>query len=89
MYLEMGLHNALDASRLEQLLPQSLPGVFIVPSQGSYRDSLLAMHGSLLFVGSLLGFILNSEEYITEKMAYKILTCMMIVITCVFSYKYL
>lgn len=85
----MGLHNAVGASLLMQLLPQSLPGVILYHHKGyiNYRDSLLVIFGSLLGIG--VGSYLVVNEYIKERMAYKILTVMMIVITCVFSYKYL
>jgi len=35
------------------------------------------------------GSYMMVNEYITERMAYKILTYMMIIITCVFCYRYL
>ena len=89
IYTGMGLHNAVGASLLMQLLPQSLPGVLLYHHKGyiNYRDSLLVILGSLVGIG--VGSYLIVKEYITEKMAYKILTYMMIIITCVFSYKYL
>lgn len=89
IYTGMGLHNAVGASLLMQLLPQSLPGVLLYHHKGyiNYRDSLLVIFGSLLGIG--VGSYLIVKEYIKEKMAYKILTYMMIIITCVFSYKYL
>tara|TARA_B100000927_G_scaffold287433_1_gene280351 strand:+ start:377 stop:745 length:369 start_codon:yes stop_codon:yes gene_type:complete len=89
IYTGMGLHNAVGASLLMQLLPQSLPGVLLYHHKGyiNYRDSILVILGSLVGIG--IGSYLIVTEYITEKMAYKILTYMMIIITCVFSYKYL
>ena len=85
----MGLHNAVGASLLKQLLPQSLPGVLLYHHKGyiNYRDSLLVIFGSLLGIGA--GSYMMVNEYITERMAYKILTYMMIMITCVFCYRYL
>ena len=85
----MGLHNAVGASLLMQLLPQSLPGVLLYHHKGyiNYRDSLLVIFGSLL--GIVAGSYMMVNEYITERMAYKILTYMMIIITCVFCYRYL
>jgi len=85
----MGLHNAVGASLLMQLLPQSLPGVLLYHHKGyiNYRDSLLVIFGSLLGIGA--GSYMMVNEYITERMAYKILTYMMIIITCVFCYRYL
>ena len=85
----MGLHNAVGASLLMQLLPQSLPGVLLYHHKGyiNYRDSLLVIFGSLLGIGA--GSYMMVNEYITERMAYKILTYMMIMITCVFCYRYL
>ena len=84
VYTGMKIRNAVGASLLMQLLPQSIAGVWLYHTRGyiDYIPSLWLIFGS--FVGILLGSYLVTMDLITEKTTYKIITYLLIVITGIF-----
>ena len=89
VYSGMNIHNAVGCSLLMQLLPQSLPGVMLYHYKGhmQYYASFAVIFGSIL--GILLGSLLVTYDYISEKMLYKLLTYLLILITSLFIYEHL
>jgi len=84
VYTGMNIRNAVGASLLMQLLPQSIAGVWLYHTRGyiDYIPSLWLIFGS--FVGILFGSYLVTMDLITEKTTYKMITYLLIVITCIF-----
>lgn len=84
VYTGMNIRNAVGASLLMQLLPQSIAGVWLYHTRGyiDYIPSLWLIFGS--FVGILFGSYLVTMDVITEKTTYKMITYLLIVITCIF-----
>jgi len=89
VYSGMNIHSAVGVSLVMQLLPQSLPGVLIYNKKGyiPYIPSLLVVIGSLF--GIMAGAILVSRGIVTENMACKILSVVLIVTAITFSKDYL
>lgn len=89
IYSGMNIRTAVGCSLVMQLLPQSLPGVLIYNSKDyiNWYDSFMVVIGS--FVGILLGAFLVSNNYINEKMSYKILTIMLLCVTIIFIREHL
>ena len=84
IYSGMNIRTAVGCSLVMQLLPQSLPGVLFYHKK-DYIDwfkSLLVVFGS--FIGIMLGAYFISNNYITEKMTYKILTVILIITSIIF-----
>lgn len=84
VYTGMNIRNAVGASLLMQLLPQSIAGVWLYHTRGyiDYIPSLWLIFGS--FVGILFGSYLVTMDVITEKTTYKMITYLLIVITGIF-----
>lgn len=84
IYSGMNIRTAVGCSLVMQLLPQSLPGVLLYHKKDyiDWFNSLLVVFGSL--IGILIGAFLVSNNYITEKMTYKILTIILIITSIVF-----
>lgn len=84
VYTGMNIRNAVGASLLMQLLPQSIAGVWLYHTRGyiDYIPSLWLIFGS--FVGILFGSYLVTMDLITERTTYKMITYLLIVITCIF-----
>ena len=89
VYNGMTMKEAVGASLLMQLLPQSLPGVVMYHSRGhiDIKNALYVIFGSL--IGIMIGSAMVMYDIITEKMTCKLLTIGMIMITSVFIYDYL
>jgi uncharacterized membrane protein YfcA len=89
VYNGMTMKEAVGASLLMQLLPQSLPGVIMYHGRGHIDiiNSLYVILGSL--IGILIGSYFVLYDVITEEMTCKILTVAMILITSVFIKNYL
>lgn len=89
IYSGMNIRTAVGCSLVMQLLPQSLPGVLLYQKKNyiDWYKSILVVLGSLF--GIMLGSYFVSNNYITEKMTYKILTVILIVTTVVFVKEHL
>jgi uncharacterized membrane protein YfcA len=89
IYSGLNPQSAVGVSLVMQLLPQSLPGVIIYNRRGyiPYLPSLFVVLGSM--IGILIGSLLVSNDIITEKMMYKIISIILIISSIVFSKKYL
>jgi len=89
IYSGMNIRTAVGCSLVMQLLPQSLPGVLLYNKKNyiEWFNSLLVVFGSL--IGILIGAFLVSNNYITEKMTYKLLTIILIITTVIFVKEYL
>lgn len=89
IYSGMNIRTAVGCSLVMQLLPQSLPGVLLYHKKNyiDWYKSILVVLGSLF--GIMLGSYFVSNNYITEKMTYKILTVILIVTTVVFVKEHL
>jgi len=89
VYNGMTMKEAVGASLLMQLLPQSLPGVVMYHNRGhiNIMNSLYVILGSL--IGIIIGAGLVMYDIISERMTCKILTVAMIIITSVFINDYL
>lgn len=88
-YTGMSLNQAVGTSLLMQLLPQSLPGVLLYQKKGyiNYYNSFLVIFGSLLGIG--IGAYLITYDYIEKKYLYKILSIILIIFACIYSYEHL
>ena len=89
IYSGMNIRTAVGCSLVMQLLPQSLPGVLLYQKKNyiDWYKSILVVLGSLF--GIMLGSYFVSNNYITEKMTYKILTVILIITTVVFVREHL
>tara|TARA_B100000524_G_scaffold348378_1_gene252722 strand:+ start:39 stop:422 length:384 start_codon:yes stop_codon:yes gene_type:complete len=89
IYSGMNIRTAVGCSLVMQLLPQSLPGVLLYQKKNyiDWYKSILVVLGSLF--GIMLGSYFVSNNYITEKMTYKILTVILIITTVVFVKEHL
>ena len=89
IYSGMNIRTAVGCSLVMQLMPQSLPGVLLYNMKNyiEWFNSLLVVFGSL--IGILIGAFLVSNNYITEKMTYKLLTIILIITTVIFVKEYL
>jgi uncharacterized membrane protein YfcA len=89
IYSGLNPQSAVGVSLVMQLLPQSLPGVIIYNRRGyiPYLPSLFVVLGYM--IGILIGSLLVSNDIITEKMMYKIISIILIISSIVFSKKYL
>ena len=89
IYSGMSLHTAVGCSLVMQLLPQSLPGVLLYNSKNyiNWIDSIVVVIGSS--IGIFIGSWLATNNYISEKIAYKIMTILLIVISIIFTYQHL
>ena len=81
----MNIHTAVGCSLVMQLLPQSLPGVLLYHKKNyiNWTYSLLVVFGSLIGIG--IGAYLITNNYISEKLTYKLLTILLIFITLMFT----
>ena len=88
-YTGMSLNQAVGTSLLMQLLPQSLPGVLLYQKKGyiDFYNSFLVIFGSLLGIG--IGAYLITYDYIEKKYLYKILSIVLIIFACIYSYEHL
>ncbi len=88
-YTGMSLNQAVGTSLLMQLLPQSLPGVLLYQKKGyiDFYNSFLVIFGSLL--GISIGAYLITYDYIEKKYLYKILSIVLIIFACIYSYEHL
>ena len=88
-YIGMSLNQAVGTSLLMQLLPQSLPGVLLYQKKGyiDFYNSFLVIFGSLLGIG--IGAYLITYDYIEKKYLYKILSIVLIIFACIYSYEHL
>jgi len=84
-YCGMNINNAVGAGLFMQLLPQSLPGFYLYHKKGyiDYLSSFVVVLGSL--IGILLGAYLITHDYISEKMLYKLLTILLIIVTTYYT----
>jgi len=89
IYSGLNPKSAVGISLVMQLLPQSLPGVIIYNRKGyiPYLPSLFVVLGSM--IGILIGSLLVSNDIITEKIMYKIISIILIISSIIFSKKYL
>lgn len=88
-YTGMTLNQAVGTSLLMQLLPQSLPGVILYEKKGfiDYYKSFLVIFGSVF--GIIIGAFLITYNYIEKKYLYKILSIVLIIFACIYSYEHL
>jgi len=88
-YTGMTLSQAVGTSLLMQLLPQSLPGVILYEKKGfiDYYKSFLVIFGSVF--GIIIGAFLITYNYIEKKYLYKILSIVLIIFACIYSYEHL
>lgn len=86
-YCGMSINNAVGAGLFMQLLPQSLPGFYLYHKKGyiDYLSSCVVVLGSL--VGILCGAYLITNDYISEKMLYKLLTILLIIVSIYYTKK--
>ena len=85
----LDIRTAVGCSLVMFLLPNSIGGI-ILYNKKKYIDwliSLLVVTGS--FLGIIIGSYITTENYISKKNTYKILTIMLIIITGKFIKDYL
>lgn len=84
-YTGMSLRNAVGCSLLMQLLPQSLPGVFIYHKKGyiDYYPSFTVIFGSL--IGITIGAYIIANDLIEKKYVYKILSIILIIFSFIYA----
>lgn len=84
VYAGMDIRTAVGASLLMQLLPQSIAGVWLYHKRGyiDYINSLWVIFGS--FIGILFGAYIVTMDFLSEKMTYKLMTILLIIITGIF-----
>jgi uncharacterized membrane protein YfcA len=89
IYSGLSPQSAVGVSLVMQLLPQSLPGVIIYNNLGHipYIPALLVVLGSTL--GIIIGALAVSNNLVTEKMMYKIISIILIISAICFSKQYL
>lgn len=89
IYAGMNIRTAVGCSLVMQLLPQSLPGVLLYHKKDyiNWTYSLLVVFGSLIGIG--IGAYLITKNYINEKLTYKLLTILLIIITLMFTKEHL
>jgi uncharacterized membrane protein YfcA len=89
LYVGMNIRTAVGCVLLMQLIPNSIIGVSLYHNKGfiDYYSSLLVILGSLLGIG--MGSYFVTQGYISEEMTYKVLTVSLIIISIIFTKKYL
>ena len=77
----VSIHTAVAVGLALQLVPQSLPGLWLYHRKGHFewKLSLYVILGSL--VGVTLGAYLVNSEYISEKLMYRLLFTVMFICT--------
>jgi hypothetical protein len=77
----VSIHTAVSVGLALQLVPQSLPGLWLYNNKGHFdwKLSLYIILGS--FVGTTIGAYLVNYEYIDEKLMYKLLFIIMFMCT--------
>ena len=84
----MSIHGAVATGLALQLVPQSLPGLYLYHKKGHFDfwTSLYIILGSLLGITS--GAYLVNNEYISEKLMYTFLFAMLLLSTIYIGYNF-
>ncbi len=89
IYSGLTIHKAVAIGLALQLVPQSLPGLWLYHNKGHFdwKLSLYVIFGSL--IGITLGAYLVNNNYINEKLMYRLLFFILFICTTYIGYYHL